>query len=309
MNLRQRIRTIVLYSFISTCCLSAQTHQQMPGLLVSTDYLAEQLGDSSLVLLHYGMKSEYRKEHIPGARYADIWEFLREDDQGIRNEIPDEQELQKALESLGIQRHSNIVIYYEDRNAIPRAARLFYTLEYAGFAGRVAMLQGGLLSWKEEQRPLSSKKPDFEEGDVNLSLNENVRASKEDVISGLDQENTIVVDARPSERFYGYEEDTNSPRQGHIPGAVNLPYDKLTRDDKTHLFKEKDALRDLLEDRGIQEGKKMIVYCGSGIWASSLYFIARYLGYEVQMYDASFQEWGNDDTLPVSSSAASSNEP
>ena len=309
MNIRRGIRTLVTLSILWSCCLNAQTQQEALPLLLSTESLAGQLEDSSLVLLHYGMKSEYRKEHIPGARYADIWDFLTEDDQGIRNEIPQEKELQKALESLGIHRHSRIVIYYENASAIPRAARLFYTLEYAGFAGRVAMLQGGLLYWKEEQRPLSSQKPDFEEDHVNLNMNENVRASKEEVVSGLEEENTVVVDARPSERFYGYEEDTNSPRQGHIPGAVNLPYDKLTRDEQTHLFKESEELRQLLEDRGIPEGKKMIVYCGSGIWASSLYFIARYLGYEVQMYDASFQEWGHDDSLPVSKSSSGSKGP
>jgi 3-mercaptopyruvate sulfurtransferase SseA len=43
----------------------------------------------------------------------------------------------------------------------------------------------------------------------------------------------------------------------------------------------------------------LITYCGSGIWASPIYFVARLLGYRVRFYDASFQEWGNNEALPV----------
>jgi thiosulfate/3-mercaptopyruvate sulfurtransferase len=254
------------------------------------------------------MKSEFKKEHIPGARFVDIWEFLAENEKGIRNEIPEEQTLEKALRSLGINNNSTIVICYENADAIPRAARLFYTLDYAGLADQVAMLQGGLQAWKLEQRPLTDEETKIKQGHVDISVNEGVRASREEVISGLQNENVILVDARPSERYYGTETDSNSSRQGHISGAVNLPYFKLTLEDSTHLFKEEGDLRELLSDRNIQEDSRMIVYCGSGIWASSVYFIALHLGYEVQMYDGSIQEWDMDSSLPMSKSSIRSSD-
>jgi thiosulfate/3-mercaptopyruvate sulfurtransferase len=146
----------------------------------------------------------------------------------------------------------------------------------------------------------------IEQGHVDITLNESVRASREDVLTGLQNENVVLIDARPSERYYGVETDQNSSRQGHISGAVNLPYFKLTMADSTHLFKEEGELKELLSDRNIQEESRIIVYCGTGIWASSVYFIARHLGYEVRMYDGSIQEWGMDSSLPISKSSTSS---
>lgn len=309
MYLLKRIRCIaIVLLFAGGIILSGQAQQESYKLLVSTDWLTENLSDSTLVLLHYGMKSAFKEEHIPGARYADIWNFLAENDQGIRNELPDKAALEKELRLLGINTNSRIVIYYQDVNAIPRAARLFFTLDYAGLSGRISMLQGGLKAWKDENRPLTDQIAEIEQGNVDLEINGKVRASKAEVRSSLQKDNATILDARPPERFYGSEEDQNSSRQGHITGAINFPYYDLTRDDLPHFFKEDDVIRELFQDRNIPQDRRIIVYCGTGIWASSLYFMARQLGYKVQMYDASFQEWGNDSTLPVSLRSAGSSD-
>jgi len=286
--------------FIFCPDLDAQRLPNADNKLVSTEWLAEHLSDSALVILHYGMKSGYEQEHIPGARYVTIWEFLVEDAQGLRNELPEEGKLEQALRALGIQNNSNIVICYEDVNAISRAARLYFTLDYAGLAGRVAILDGGLLAWKEEGRPLTASETVFEKGDVDIQISEDVRILKKEVIENLHSEGVVLVDARPADRYYGTETDTNSPRQGHIEGAVNIPYFKLTGESGTHLLKPEDEIRKLFEEYNIGPETSIHVYCGSGIWASTVYFAARYLGYKVQLYDGSIQEWGGDESLPVS---------
>lgn len=306
--LHRIFRIVVILLFVSSICLRGQTQQEAHKMLVSTEWLAANLNDSTIVLLHYGMKSAFKKEHIPGARYVDIWNFLTENEQGIRNELPEKPALEEKLRSLGINNNSRIVICYEDVNAIPRAARLFFTLDYAGLLDRLSILQGGLKAWKDENRPLTNQIANIEPGDVRIIINEDVRANKEDVLTGLQQGNTTIIDARAPERFFGSEEDQNSSRKGHISGAINFPYYDLTRDDLPFLFKEDEEIRKLLTDRNIQKDDKLIVYCGTGIWASSLYFMARQLGYDVQMYDASFQEWGNDSNLPVSLRSTSSSD-
>ena len=55
------------------------------------------------------------------------------------------------------------------------------------------------------------------------------------------------------------------------------------------------------EELGINKNSMAIIYCGSGVWASPVYFVGKYLGYNVRLYDASFQEWGNDENLPITS--------
>ena len=280
--------------------LHAQTQPGIDSMLVSTEWLSEHLSDPQLVILHYGMKSSYDQEHIPGARYVTIWEFLAEDEQGLRNELPEEGKLEQALRSLGIHNHSNIVICYEDVNAISRAARLYFTLEYAGLAVRVAMLDGGLQAWKEEGRPLTAGEAVFETGNVEIQIKEDVRILKKEVFVNLHLEGVVLVDARPADRYYGAETDTNTPRQGHIEGAVNMPYFKFTGEGGSHLLQPEDELRKLFGDYNIGPETTLIVYCGSGIWASTVYVAARHLGYKVRLYDGSIQEWGRDDSLPVS---------
>lgn len=290
-------------AILLTCssALSSQIEHKDREILVSTDWLEGNLSDSLLVVLHYGMKTEFKKEHIPGARYVSIWDILVKTEQGLRHELPREKDLTRVLRSWGLNNNSRILICYQDGNAITMAARLYYTLDYAGLGEQVSMLNGGLKAWKEEGRAISQDITDFEKGNIDIRIKDSVRISKEEVLASLGKKDVAIIDARPVERYYGTEQDTNSDRQGHIPGAVNIPYFQVTREGFSHLFKTKEELHQLFSDYKIPEGASLITYCGTGIWASPLYFTAKLLGYPVRFYDGSFQEWGNDEALPVDS--------
>ena len=46
--------------------------------------------------------------------------------------------------------------------------------------------------------------------------------------------------------------------------------------------------------------QRVITYCGSGISASLGLFALHLVGYrDITLYDASWEEWGTDPTLPV----------
>ena len=301
-----RIHKLQLIAIALLACFSSplisQTQQKDKMLLVSTEWLEEHLNDSLLLILHYGMKSDYKKEHIPGARLVSIWDILVENEEGVRHELPGREELEKVLRSWGIHNDSKIIICYQDGNAIPMAARLFYTLDYAGLGHQTAMLNGGLKAWKEEGRDLSDEEVSFSEGTVNIEVDEDVRIIKEEVLTKLDRDDVLVVDARPYERYAGIEGTENSGRQGHIPGAVNIPYFETTREDSSHLFKSPGDLHLLFQGHFQGRDSLLITYCGTGIWASPVYFTARLLGYRVRLYDGSFQEWEEDESLPLSRS-------
>lgn len=280
--------------------LLSQAPQRLNDLLVTTDWLEENLTDSLLVILHSGMKTEFEKEHIPGARYVSIWELLVKDEQGLRHEFPGEQKIEQALRLLGLNNNSKIIICYQDGNAIPWAARLFVTLDYAGLGNQVAMLNGGLKAWKEEGRPVTQGVTTLTEGKVDIKLKEDVRISKDEVLVMLPGEGVVIVDARPEERYYGISEDKNAIRQGHIEGAVNIPFFSLNLDDSTHMFRAQEDLRQQFANHSASPESMIITYCGTGIWASPVYFAARLLGYKVRFYDGSFQEWARDESLPIS---------
>ena len=93
------------------------------------------------------------------------------------------------------------------------------------------------------------------------------------------------------------------PRAGRIPGARNVPFSSLVADD--HKLKDTASLRAIFADQGAVEGKSLITYCHIGQQASLDYFVAKYLGFPVRLYDGSFEEWSRDAELPVETGKAS----
>ena len=69
------------------------------------------------------------------------------------------------------------------------------------------------------------------------------------------------------------------------------------------MFDVEPYLRQLFADQKASPESTIITYCGTGVWASPVYFAARFLGYRVRFYDGSFQEWSGDESLPVSKTA------
>jgi thiosulfate/3-mercaptopyruvate sulfurtransferase len=59
-------------------------------------------------------------------------------------------------------------------------------------------------------------------------------------------------------------------------------------------------LRRIYGAAGVEQRRTTtIVYCRSGMEASMTYFVLRYLGCDVSLYDGSFVEWTRGDDTPV----------
>lgn len=265
---------------------------QDQSILVSVDWLKQHQKDPNLVLVQSNfLKFDYDKEHIEGAHF--LWpEWLAPNAPTGSYNAPDVQKATALLRSWGVNDNSLIVLYHV-RNEVSPVARMFLTLEDLGLKGKVKFLNGGLEAWKKAGLPVTTATPQPGKGRVSLKLGD-ILVDKDYVLKTLKSDRALVVDARAKNFYDG--DPTGNPRDGHIAGAVNVPYQSLI--DVNNQFKSADSLQTYFQPVA-PKGKELVTYCFIGQTASVVYMAGRILGYDMKLYDGSMQEWSRIPDLPM----------
>lgn len=270
--------------------------------LVSTDWLAEELGSPTLRIVDAtwflpgtgrDARTEYEAAHIPGALFMDIGELTACENPQV-GKLPPDDLFARRIQAMGIGEGDRIVVY--DNSPLRTAARGWFLLK--AFGAEAAILDGGLPKWRNEGRPIQSGSPDRADRQFTAALARDRLLAKQEVLALLHSGDHEIVDARGPGRFHGEEAEPRADiAPGHIPGSTNLPYAALYNEDGT--FKRGDALRAAFAGAGVDLGKPLVATCGSGVTACSLVFGAHLLGKEdVRLYDGSWTEWGADPATP-----------
>jgi thiosulfate/3-mercaptopyruvate sulfurtransferase len=265
------------------------------GPLVTPAWLAEHLNDPSLVVLHVAaIRDDYAREHIPGARF--LWlNWLAEATPERSFEMAPLQALDAVLERLGVSNTSQVVICHVLGDATA-AARVYVTLDYLGMGDRTAILDGGLEAWKAEGRPVTRELPTYRPGKFAPRVRSDVLVSLERLRATYRGEGVQLVDGRSPQAFNAVEA-VGVFRGGHVPGAVNVPSSALT--DSLGRYQPADTLKVRFQRAGVRPGSRLVAYCNVGRAACPVYVAAKMLGYPVQLYDGSFEEWSRQEDLPV----------
>ncbi|PWB81075.1 MAG: thiosulfate sulfurtransferase [Candidatus Methylomirabilota bacterium] len=264
-----------------------------PQLLVDTHWLASHLNDRDLRIIDMRNRQEhYVAGHIPNAVYLSVNQIrLALKESGFA--LPPDYEIEERLGQLGITKET-MVVAYDDQGGL-NASRLFFTLEYAGHK-KAALLNGGVTKWIAEGRALSKTPAQVDRTDYRIHTETHRAAPASWIAANLGKPNVALVDARSRAEFRG--EDLRTRRGGHIPGAVNIEWTQNLAGDKT--FKPADELLALYERAGVTKDKTVVSYCQTMHRGAIAYFALRLLGYtDVRGYDRSWNEWGNDPTLPI----------
>ncbi|MBU1377921.1 MAG: 3-mercaptopyruvate sulfurtransferase [Alphaproteobacteria bacterium] len=263
--------------------------------LVSAAWLAERLGDPAVLIVDATLplvgqpghgRDSYLAGHVPGAVFFDI-NAIADPDTDLPHMLPTTQAFAEAAGALGLSRDATIVVY--DAHGIYSAPRVWWTLRVMGYP-KVFVLDGGLKAWRAEGRMLETH--------VQTPLPVAVAPQPDpalvrdlDAVTGILADGSAqIVDARSAGRFTGQAPEPRATlRSGHMPGALNLPFDRVVNADGT--LKSVDELKAVFAH--VDLGRPIVTTCGSGVTASVLALSLARLGrFDVAVYDGSWTEWG-----------------
>jgi thiosulfate/3-mercaptopyruvate sulfurtransferase len=256
-------------------------------LLVGPLWLAEHLGDPNLRVVDVRAQEKYDAGHIPAAINLFALDLDVVDDRKVSNLKPADQVAQ-LLGALGIGDGHQVVVYDDARTVW--AARVFWALDYLGHSA-ASILDGGWPRWMADGGSISLEAPRLPAATFTPAADPAKLAQRDDVLAAIGAPGRVIVDSLPAATY----------QAGHVPNAINVPWDQsLAGDAPDALLKPAEALRELYADAGVTPDRAVITYCGAGVVSAQGYFVLRLLGYpQVRLYDSSWQEWGQDPTVPI----------
>jgi len=274
-----------------------------PDALVSTEWVAEHLGDPDIRLIESNEDTLlYAMGHIPGAVHVDWTSDLNDQ---VRRDYIERDGFTALMARIGVTPDTTVVFYGDKSNWW--ACYAFWVFQLFGHT-KAKVLDGGRLKWQKEGRDWSTDTPVFPPTEYPAPERDDttLRILRDDVIQ-YQKGGGQFVDVRSPEEYAGTRmhmpeyPNEGAIRGGHIPGAKSVPWAKaVNTDDGT--FKTAGELKTLyLEQNGLDGTRDIVAYCRIGERSSHTWFALTYLlGFpKVRNYDGSWTEWGNLVGVPV----------
>jgi thiosulfate/3-mercaptopyruvate sulfurtransferase len=245
-----------------------------PNPLISAPWLYEHLDDPQVAIADCRFsltdpdlgRRQYQTGHLPGAYYFDLNRDLSGSiaKHGGRHPLPNPEALAAKLGAIGINttnpEESKLIVAYDD-SRFAFAARFWWLLRYLGY-DNVAVLDGGFSRWQQMEYPITEAIPEPKGGSFVPHLRSDWVVDIETVKARKDLPGVVLVDSREGERYRG-EREPIDPVAGHIPGAMNYPWQEVTDVEGYG----RSPVEQQQRWRDIEHAKEVLVYCGSGVTA------------------------------------------
>jgi thiosulfate/3-mercaptopyruvate sulfurtransferase len=264
--------------------------------IVSAQYLSTHLDDPQVVIVDCRFSlaepelghQQYQISHIRGADYLDLNKDLSApvERHGGRHPLPNLSELAKKLAAIGVNFQETLVVAYDD-SRFGFAARLWWLLRYMGH-DKVALLDGGWRAWQSAGYPVTDALPPTPQpGNFVPQLHSDWVVNIDEVKVRKGLPGVVLVDSRESDRYAGKREPID-PIAGHIPGAINSPWQDVTD--------AQGYLRSIPEQKqrwvDVEHSKEVLVYCGSGVTACVNLLSLELAGIRIgKLYAGGWSDW------------------
>lgn len=267
--------------------------------LIGPEELQGLLGDANIVVLDVRSTLEssneaYGEGHIPGAINANYtksgWRGMTD---GVNHMLPETSIIEAMIQGLGVDSDDHVVIY--SAGVSPRgldfaaSTRAYWTFKVLGHEN-VSILDGGFHAWAEAGNAVSTDGTTPEMGNFSATLNADLVADGDMVLAAVENE-VELIDARPSAHFLADKQPGYARTPGTIPSSVNMPAPGVVGEGGMGL-KPLESYSAQLDKIGVTEGEKAYVFCNTGHYCTSVWFIgSELLDRDFAVYDGSIYEW------------------
>ena len=249
-------------------------------------------------------RTMFESNHIAAAVFADLNDDLSTHSpqfggravNGGRHPLPSREDFAEWLGHMGFHNGMQAVVY--DRHGMNYCGRLWWMLKWMGHEA-AAVLDGGLQAWMAAGGAMESGPATPAHATrftIGKPLLEYVEAAT--VHKQLGRATQTVLDARAPARFRG-EVEPFDPVAGHIPGALNRPYNQNLGEDG--LLKPGAVLRAEFDALlGGRDAATVVHHCGSGVSAVPNVLAMQVAGLgPTRLFAGSWSEWCSDPARPV----------
>lgn len=290
-------------------------------ILITAEEAKKYLDDpnANVVFVSGDSEDSFPTGHIPGSVVMGAHHLHHSDITGDMHCKPLYQCIEEAEHHIGEKGIDNdtLVIAYDDFRG-PNATGVYHFFKVYGHenvkilnGGRAAMEKVGVTMEKGAEKKRKAKHYHIDPKKVNYDIvasTEQMLAASHEITETVektgDKRNAkhIIIDSRAMNEIIGERKLDNVARGGHVPGASFIEWKQVTDfDNKLSFPTDMSEVQAKLNKLGITKDKEIYAYCHVGAGRGSYFFTAlKLLGYEnVKVYTGSWDEWGNNQNLPI----------
>lgn len=259
--------------------------------IINAEELKAKMNDENVIIIDARGEDGAKDGRVKGA-HAIAWGQLanvsekKPGEEGWGHVLSAEQ-LQTILGDLGIDKNKEIILYSVGKAGWGEDGRILWELDAAGYEN-LKMVDGGWPAIEKAGIEMTKDVPEVKPVSVEISeiKYDNIIDTKS---LTEEYENYKVIDTREKIEYDGatlYGE----AKGGHLPGAINIPYSSLYREDG--MLKSNKEIQEIFADAGLEKTDAIVTYCTGGIRSAFMQKILQMEGYNnVKNYEGSYYNW------------------